>query len=191
MCWSERMFRTIKVKDLKGRDWLVARRFAPWWPWLQPVGVALGRYRRRRAVPVEDVPDQSKADAPDGLGDWVLKGVIIVIFALPEVLGVAVGRALAAVFLTPFAVLETLARAVAGAVALPLRLAGVVRFRVEVVGHDRHRVHYLAVLLVRGRRAADALVESAARELTESKRRFDPGGLPAHVTVRSQQTVWY
>jgi hypothetical protein len=181
------------VTDLKGRDWLVARRFAPWWPWVQPVGLALGRYRRRRAVPVEPVPDRSRADdtPDDDRTGVVLAAIFAVIFSLPEILMILLGRGIAGLLLSPFAVVETLARAVAGAVAWPLRLAGVVRFRVDVVGHDRHRVHYLAVLLVRGRRAADALVESVARDLAEATRRFDPAGLPAQVTVRSQQTVWY
>jgi len=178
-----------RVRDLRGRDWDVSRRFAPWRRLAQPLRLLRWRYRRPWVVGEEPVPmpapESDKADA----GIWVA-AVIAFVLALPELVVMLLLTPLAALALVPVAAAETVAQAVVGTFLLVPRLLGLARYRVEVIGHDRHRVHCRTVLLVRGRAAADHAVLVIAGTLTAGRRAFAPGRAPDGVTVRSHRTVW-
>jgi hypothetical protein len=174
----------MAVFDAKGRQWTVEQPFAPWRRVAQPLGVLTSRYRSRklRAAPPHRVREKRSVE------DTVIEILILPFRAEQLVVIFAVG-VVPAVLLTPVAILEAAAQAVAGGVLAVLRATGLVRRRVDVIGHTGHYLHSETVLLVENRRAGE-LVDMIEVERKGAPLAFRPDWLPAHVHVRGHRSMW-
>ena len=179
----------VFVRDLKGRDWVVRRTFAPWWRKVQPSVVLGGDLRRRRPVPPVPVPRKRRRSERKERVDAgsVVSGVVLFILDLPEL----VFHLILYVLAWPFALLELVAIGLAGCGLQLLRTARLVRHRVDVLGVEKRHLRSLTVLLVRGsRRHTNALAQGIAATIAESDRAYVPEKLPPGVTVVSQEGFW-
>jgi hypothetical protein len=167
------------VRDAKGRQWTVRKRFSPWRRVVRPMAYMLGlNARRELSLPPPPLPKEKKTVA-----DRVIE-VLLAPLAYHE----AIGPALVWLLVSPVIAVELAALGVGGGILAVLRAAGLARYRVEVIAHTRPALHSETVLLVRGRAAE--LVTELAESLAGAERSFHPGGLPDDVTVRSHRSIW-
>lgn len=165
-----------RVRDEKGREWIVKQRFTPWRPAL------FNRLRGRSYALV--LPPRRTATGDQELNrvEQFVGGVLS-----GELLAVAIY----VLVLSPFLLLELGAQALAGSVLWLLRTIGLARRRVEVIGHSDHMIHSVTVLLVRGGRGTvRRLIADLAAERDNAAKSFRPEHLPPHVTVREHRSIW-
>jgi hypothetical protein len=157
----------MRVTDGKGREWVVKRRFAPWRRVLRLFALAAGRYREG-GWPRDA---QSSLDAEGSLVVLLYGGLLGII-------------------LSPLTILELLAQGIVGAVLAGLRAAGLVRYRIDVVGYVKKAVHSETVLLVHKSDRAQRLVDTIAAEREGAERSFQLDDLPADVHVERHRSLW-
>ncbi len=175
----------VFARDLKGREWVVRRTFAPWWRVVQP-GVILGADRRRRR-PLPSIPEFRASSKERAGAGTIVAGVVFFILALPELIMHVIFYVLA----WPFVLLELVAMGLAGFGLAVLRTFRLVRHRIDLLGVEDGDLRSLTVLLVRGgRRHTNALAQGIAATIAESDRIYATKQLPGTVTVVSRFGYW-
>jgi hypothetical protein len=167
------------VTDASGRRWLIARRFAPWRPVIQPLNLCRGEYRRYRAAPVARPRKHltgRRADSDSGIVEKVIETVLVVIMAPWLIFNL-----LFFLVLLPVAAVEALLGAALGAVLWAVRRTGLMRTRIDVVAAYPNQWGFpsLTVLAVPGPGNADVLERGLRALLDKGPRAFDPHGDPA------------
>jgi len=177
----------VFARDLKGREWVVRRTFAPWWRVVQPSVLLGADLRRRRPLPSIPVPRKRRRSEERVDAGTVAAGVVIFILGLPELIMHLVLYVLA----WPFALLELVAMGLGGFGLAVLRTFRLVRHRIDLLGVEDGDLRSLTVLLVRGgRRHANALAQGIAATIAESDRIYATKQLPGSVTVVSRFGYW-